>query len=165
MSNELTPEVQARIDELESGKTELTNQLATATARVKELEEAEVTDEDIQAAVEKVTNLETQVSELETERDGYKLKSDLYDKFVLKLRTDLKAAKRLSGASDDEINTFNESVDTMVDAANMSTLLDEIKGKTDNNKNFARVIAVKQNNEKQDDAMSQVDYANTMAAF
>lgn len=169
MSTDLAPEVQARITELESGKTELETQLQAALDKVKELEENGISEEDFQTASDeantKISQLETEVADLKKDEEQLKLKSELYDKLVLKLRTDLKAAKRTAGASDDELSTFNEQVDTMMDASNMLTLLGEISGKKSTTKSFMRVIEAKKTEDVNNEQFSQEERARIMSAY
>lgn len=173
MSTELTPEVQATIDELKSGKKDLQEKLDAALTKVSELEtaaEEAVSDEDIQAAATKIAELETLITDLETDRDNFKAKSDLYDKLVLGIRPRLKSAKRKKGGiSEEDLVAFNTKVDTMVDADAMLDLLDEIDGQKASLKNFSRVIAVKEEKKKDDEAkhteIEKLDFARTMASF
>ena len=140
MSTELTPEVQAIVDEKDARITELETELEASQGQVTELEENTISESDITAKDEEIAELKASVSNLE----AYEVKSTQYDAVVGTLRTKLKTAKRLKGVTGDELENWGTQVDEMQDASSMLVLLDEIRGDgTKNKKNYSRVIPVK----------------------
>ena len=162
----LSPEATAFIDELETSKAQLQTQLEAAETRITELEAAAVSEEDAEAAVERIAELEASEAQLQQDIEGHEAKSELYDKIVVKLRGDLKLAKRRSGASKDELDTFSTTVDEMNDAANMLALLDEIRGnKPKTASSFAKVLNVDPPKEQEPTDFDVQERARIASAF
>ena len=145
---EYTPEVQAILDEKDRRITELETQLQTSLDRVTALEteqEGAVDAETLQAGVDRIAELEQTETELNAKVAELQSKSDAYDALVVKLRADLKLAKRQTGAPEDELDAFGTQADNMSDASAMLALLGEIEGKKQKvtAKSFSRVLNVK----------------------
>lgn len=161
----LSPEVQALIDDLEASKTKLEGDLAASQATIASLEENRASSEDTEAMVNRITELELSETTLKAEVDGHEAKSTIYDSIVTQLRSDLKEAKQQSGASETELATFSEQVNQMTDAANMLLLYKQIKyGKAGSTANFSRIISVQQQSDENKE-IDQIDRARIMAAY
>ena len=166
-----SPEIQAIIDEKDETIADLQKKLDTALEANTELQASvddSLTDEELEDVETKMSQLETENAEYKENIEELTAKSELYDKYVAKLRVDLKAAKSLTEATDEEKRAFNESVDTMVDAANMSTLLDEVRGRKKVSKTFSRIIQAnkeKDENNENNETVNQYDRARIAAAY
>ena len=166
VDTEYTPEIKAIMDEKDTRIETLESDLQAALDTNQEQAENSIDESEIQAKDERIAELETENAELKATNEAHEAKSDLYDGFVVQLQSDLKKAKKLAGASEDELTAFNASVDQMGDAAAMSRLLDEIKGNTKPSKNFSRIIKVNKEDEKPSETvMDKHDAARIAAAY
>ena len=146
------PEAQARINELQSAKDKQKEELDAALAQVKELTEFKegLNLEDMEAAKQHFVELDNNVKKLTKENEELRAKSELYDKFVRQLRDDLKEAKSKQNVTKEQKEAFDTVVDQMVDAAQMSVLLNEMNDDQTNSQAFSRIIKVA----KQDESVS-----------
>lgn len=160
----IAPEVQAIIDDLEASKTKLEGDLGAAQTTIESLQENRASSEDTQAMVNRIAELETSETTLKAEVTGHQAKSDLYDNVVIQLRAELKEAKQQSGASETELATFSEQVNQMADAANMLLLYKQITGGKGKSTNFSRIITVQQK-DAENPQVDAIDRARIMAAY
>ena len=168
-TTEYTPEVQAIVDAKDNRINELETQLQTALDRVETLENDNgeaVSQEDLQAGLDRITQLEESESTLQASVDELTAKAGLYDKLVLSLRGKLKLAKRKTGADEDELDNFSTQADEMNDAAAMFALLEELEGKKQKvtAKSFSRIIGVEKE-EEQTRNVNAAEQARARAAF
>ena len=167
-TTEYTPEVQAIIETKDGRIDELETQLQTALDRVETLENDNgeaVSQEDLQAGLDRIAELEQSETELQASVDGLTAKAELYDKLVVSLRSKLKLAKRKTGAAEDELDNFSTQADEMNDAAAMFALLDELEGKKQKvtAQSFSRIIGVEKEEEPR--TVNAAEHARARAAF
>ena len=167
-TTEMTPEVQAIVDAKDDRIDELETQLQTALDKVETLENDNgeaVSDEDLQAGLDRIAELEESESTLQASVEDLTVKAELYDKLVVSLRSKLKLAKRKTGAAEDELDNFGTQADEMNDATAMFALLEELEGKRQKvtAKTFSRIIGVEKEEEQKN--VNAADMARARAAF